>query len=350
MKDSKCWDTAWPHAQLESVHQCPVCNSIERSLLYSDLVDNVFFVAIGRWDIYQCGSCQSAYLDPRPSQTSIHKAYGVYYTHSSSSVNHAADNLGLLKRIRKMLSNGFFNYHFGTQRKPQIKLGRWLLRLWPGFYSRSQARFRYVKRPSGKRNKLLDVGCGNGDYMALAAELGWQVTGVEPDGKASAVARGRGLNVLSGGIEELSSIAEGFDVITISHVIEHVYDASSLLKKAYELLKPGGTLFVETPNIEGFGANNYGCYWRGLEVPRHLVIFSKKGLTGLMYSQGFHSLSFKSRLGVTNDLALKSYRIQIGKSPYDKKPKRLPFPHLLHLLASRAYGDEFLTVVANKPQ
>jgi SAM-dependent methyltransferase len=127
-------------------------------------------------------------------------------------------------------------------------------------------------KPPGR---LLDVGCGDGLFLVRMRELGWEVQGIEPDRAAASVAQSvHGLPVLTSAIEEASLAESSFDVITLGHVIEHVYDPVAVLRRCGRLLKPGGTLVVVTPNARSLGARWYSSWWRGWEIPRHLYVFS----------------------------------------------------------------------------
>ena len=289
-------------------------------------------------------------LNPRPDRSSIHKAYGTYYTHESTDNNQKpVEELSKLRKIRRMLVNGYYNYHHGTRRAPANVLGAWLLFLYPRFRKTLKAQFRYLPKPEAGQS-LLDIGCGNGNFLSLAAEVGWKVSGVDPDPKALNIARSHGYEVFQGGIEQLHGSNELFDVITMNHVIEHVHDPVDFVRSAYRLLKPGGILFIDTPNIESTGAKIYGKNWRGLEAPRHLVLFSKIGLSDILTNNGFSRVSFFPRQEVRKDIALKSFRIKLGKSPYDNTVRRLPpLLFLRNILPRAPYREEFLTVLARKP-
>lgn len=346
---AKCWDFEWPEEQLQSVFSCPACGCEENELLFDNLVDNAFFVAPGKWKLYQCIGCNSAYLNPRPDQSSIHKAYGTYYTHEAS---HKAEtltkNLGAIRRVRRQLANGYYNYHHGTTITPANKLGAWLFFLYPKFRKSANAKFRYLPKPQPGQ-KLLDVGCGNGDFLGVASEAGWDVKGVEPDPKALETVRTSGFQVVQGSLEEIVDSGELFDAVTISHVIEHVHDPIDFVRLAYKCLKPGGILYVDTPNIQSSGAKRFVRNWRGIETPRHLLIFSRPGLETVLKKNGFTHLNFFSRREVRADIALKSYRMELGKSPYDTVVQKLPFRDRINsLLPRNAKNEEFLTVIARK--
>jgi len=349
MSKKEIWEYDWPRESLEYIGFCPVCKGTESTLLLDDLVDNAFHVAPGKWNLYQCRRCKSAYLNPRPDEKSIHRAYGVYYTHEvPTESKFLADELSIIRKFRRLLSNGYYNYHHGTEREPSIRLGAWLLLFFPGFRKRADALFRYLPKPKPGQ-KLLDVGCGNGDYLLVASEVGWNVKGVEPDPKALEVARSRGLEVMQGSIEEVGQAGELFDVITMSHVIEHVHDPVNFAKLAYQCLKPGGILYIDTPNIESSGARIFGKNWRGIESPRHLVLFSEVGLRTALKNIGFDNITFFPRKEVRKNIMLKSYRMKQGLSPYNESLKMMPLKDTIRCyMPIRHDRGEFLTLVASK--
>ncbi len=349
MSQKKVWDEEWPRESLEHLWSCPVCKQAGSKLLLGDIVDNAFFTAPGRWKLYQCQHCKSAYLNPRPDPKNINKAYGIYYTHEGSvGSSGPTGNSGFIQRFRQLLLNGYYNYHHGTKREPSIRLGALLLLFHPKFRKSANARFRYLNKPNTCQ-KLLDVGCGNGDFLSLASEAGWQVKGVEPDPKAFDVARARGFEVVQGSLEDILNTGELFDVITMSHVIEHVHDPVTFLKLAHKCLKPGGTIYIDTPNIQSSGVSRFGKNWRGIESPRHLVLFSELGLRMALKTAGFSHINFFSRRDVRENIALKSYRMEQGLSPYDDSLKKLPFKEALTCHVPRPYSkEEFLTLVARK--
>ena len=343
------WQEPWAADELEPRSACPVCGGTVRELLQRDLVDNAFFVAPGRWTLYRCARCRSAYLDPRPNAASIGKAYGVYYTHAVDEPRASSARPGTVRRLKMALTNGYVNSRYGTRRQPASGLGVWLAKLLPQRRQKRDAEFRYLPKPRpGQR--LLDIGCGNGDFLLNARDAGWDVMGVDPDPKAVAAARQRGLTVSVGSIELFAGESDCFDAITLSHVLEHLHEPVQFIHAVHRLLKPGGVVFVDTPNIESRGARRWGRNWRGLETPRHLVLFSRAGLVGLLNAGGFDNVETKRRTAVRKSMYLVSLRMQLGKSPYDPVPARLPLPMRLRLWwpVIRVQDDEFLTFVAWK--
>ena len=141
---------------------------------------------------------------------------------------------------------------------------------------------------------LLDIGCGGGEWLESVRSAGWTVYGVEPDPVARRMAEAKGIPVW-GSIGDVPRDAPRFDYITLSHVIEHVHDPIGLLRSCHALLKPGARIYIDTPNIDAIGHARFGRNWRGLEPPRHLVIFGRKSLYLALEKAGFQKPAFKTK-------------------------------------------------------
>jgi 2-polyprenyl-3-methyl-5-hydroxy-6-metoxy-1,4-benzoquinol methylase len=137
----------------------------------------------------------------------------------------------------------------------------------------------------------LDLGCGNGDFLALVSQLGWQVQGLEPDPAAAKIARERGFPVLAANVETADFTPDSFDAITLSHVLEHLLNPAETLERITRWLKPRGTLVTITPNPVSGSATAFGKFWYALDAPRHLVIPSPRGLKRL-----FQAVSLEPQL------------------------------------------------------
>ncbi|MFY9244135.1 MAG: class I SAM-dependent methyltransferase, partial [Polaribacter sp.] len=153
-----------------------------------------------------------------------------------------------------------------------------------------EARYRHLAPQVDDVKTLLDYGCANGDFLTVARSMGWSVKGVDFDPIAVELARGKGLDVDLIEAGELQ-MGEGlYDVITLSHVLEHVHDPLELISDLFRLLKPGGVLWLETPNISCMGHRIFGRFWYGLDPPRHLLIFSSRALRAILAGAGFRDI------------------------------------------------------------
>lgn len=147
--------------------------------------------------------------------------------------------------------------------------------------------------------RLLDVGCATGRFMQLAEAARWKTMGVELNDDTAALARDRGLDVLTGTLDELAATLgaddPGFDAVCMWDLIEHVPDPLALLRTARGLLAPGGRLWIATPNVDGLFpqaalrvAATVGR-WPHVEPPYHLCQFSEATLTDALRRAGFRS-------------------------------------------------------------
>ncbi len=302
----------WPVDGLESVPNCPICGSDARELLHENLTDQVFFCAPGKWNMYRCKTCTSAYLDPRPTSETISLAYQRYYTHDKAS---GFSSLSFLGKLRRRLANGYRNYRYGTRDYPASILGIIVASLMLNGRAIIDAGMRHLPKENTKK-WLLDLGCGNGEFLLRARSAGWDVVGTDFDSKAVETARCQGLDVRLGGVEGLDSSIAEFDVITMAHVIEHVHHPLEVLQACYRLLKPGGFLWIETPNIASEGHQLFGASWRGLEPPRHLVIFTLDSMLNALGVAGFSEVKIQPYRPLCDAIFSASKAIAEGIDPY----------------------------------
>jgi SAM-dependent methyltransferase len=274
----------WPADGLERVAECPACGATGRRTLHTGLTDRVFGSAPGAWTLMRCDACASAYLDPRPTPGTLGLAYATYYTHGDEA---APAGPSLLGDLRRGMANDYLLARWGYDEQPRVAGGRLLPRV---LRSRGAIVDREIRHlPARPGGRLLDVGCGDGAFVAAAAQRGWHAEGLEPDPAAVAGARAQGLAIQQGTLKELAAREPGqrYDAITLSHVVEHMHDPEGELASAFALLRPGGLLWIATPNLDSLGHRRFGIDWLGLDPPRHLVIFTPDSLAGLLARIGF---------------------------------------------------------------
>lgn len=275
----------WPPDALELVEACPVCGHPERSRLYEGLRDRLFG-APGVWDLYTCDACGSAYLDPRPTEATIGLAYERYF--GAERPLDAPAGSAALSGLRERVLNGHLNAALGYELEPASRLGR-LVPLFPKRRWRAEWSVRHLRRSEG-RPRLLDVGCGTGEFLVRMRDAGWEVSGIDPNAASVAVAREKGLDVQQSGLHEARLEERSFDAITLNHVIEHLHDPLGAIARCRALLRRGGALWIATPNIDALGHRRFGPHWFGLDPPRHIVLFTPRALEGLLRREGFTDL------------------------------------------------------------
>lgn len=343
----------WPARDLEYIPNCPVCGKADRRLLHAGLTDRVFGVAPGKWDLYLCNSCESGWLDPRPTVASIGVAYASYYTHEVGD-HPIVRRKGLVRAFLHDCMNDYRNTRYGLARLPANRLGRWLIYLLPSIRAAVDSQCRHLPPMPEKGGRVLDVGFGNGGFLRIASEAGWEAQGIDFDPRAVELAAAAGLNVREGGVEQLSGMPdEHFDVITLCHVIEHVHQPVQLISELFRLLKPGGILWLDTPNLSSYGHLRFGRHWRDLDPPRHLVLLNIESLHQMLNTAGFVKIMQCWRGLSVFDVLPVSEALASGGDP--NKASRNGKPRLNDLIVEFRQmlfkrEREFLTFIAEKPE
>ncbi len=142
------------------------------------------------------------------------------------------------------------------------------------------AHLRTVSRYVAPPGDILDIGCASGLFLKAAADFGWRVTGIEPSEGLSGKARtllGENAAVHAGTLENCRLAPESFDAVSLFDVLEHVPDPLSFLARCAALLKPGGWLFLNVPDLDSWESRILGPRWP-LLLPEHLNYFTRDSL------------------------------------------------------------------------
>lgn len=197
--------------------------------------------------ICECLNCGLLYTMPRPNKEKI----GEYYK-SEEYYSHQENKKGFIPRL------------YESVKKVNLK-------------------HKYKLATKGlETGKLLDIGCGVGDFLQTAEEKGWETVGVEPaeDAKAIAKKRIKAEIITSEEIEKLPN--DSFDVITMWHVLEHVDNLRWQVAQLQRLIKQKGRIVIAVPNYKSYDGQFYKEHWAAYDVPRHLNHFNKKTITNIL--------------------------------------------------------------------
>ena len=243
----------------EKLEICPICDhsTFENAIICKDyLVNKESFV------IVKCTNCGFHFTNPRPTIQNIH----LYYK-SEDYASHSKKPGSILQLIYNFVR--FFTLR--TKRK--------------------------IVNKNATKGKLLDIGCGTGNFMNICNQDGWNVKGMEPNQSANQIAAQKNNSTIYSTLKEIPT-EDKYDAITLWHVLEHIHDLEAGLRKITALLKPNGTLFVAVPNHESYDAHHYGEYWAGWDLPRHLYHFTKSDIKTLLKR---YSLKLKKTLPMKFD-------------------------------------------------
>jgi SAM-dependent methyltransferase len=176
----------------------------------------------------------------------------------------------------------------------------------------------WVESQIPEKGKLLDIGAGTGEFLLIAKNNGWKVKGIEPDENARELAKQKGIIL----VPDSSSINdEKFDVITMWHVFEHVYDLNNQILELEKLLTKGGLLIIAVPNYKSYDAEYYKEFWAAYDTPRHLWHFSRNSFEKLFNNTSLLLFSQKPLIFDSFYVSLLSEKYKTGKNNFLKALK-----------------------------
>jgi len=213
----------------------------------------------GTFHVVQCEECGLVYTNPRPTEESLPHCYvGGYSVYSPTG--------GQAARMRF--------YHDRLARRLSSQSTR-----------------------SGRR--VLDLGCGDGLFLEAMRARGWEAVGLEMDAGAAARARDqRGLEVVTAALTDAHFDAGSFDLITMSHFLEHLPHPRQAIRQIRGWLRPAGTLFITLPNESSWERRLFGSRWYHWDLPRHLCHFDPGTLIRLLNEEGFEAQDLRFLTGL----------------------------------------------------
>ena len=228
-----------------SFNQCNICGSQDKKIL--------------EWHdehkVVKCLGCGFVYLAPLPNQASLAEYYQEEY----------------------------FKPWISTYQESRLK-----------FFIK---RWEKIEKPAlAAKGKILDVGCGPGEFLSFAKKAGWETFGTEISAFAAAHATKQfGLNVFTGDLKDANFADNTFDIVTIWHVLEHMPDPSATLREINRIIKPSGVLVIAVPNLNNyiymlayvmFKLKKMKLFVMG-EREIHVSFFTSKTLRNLLDKTGF---------------------------------------------------------------
>ena len=202
----------------------------------------------------QCTTCGSQRPEIFPSIETIKHAYNQYYTTGSGQTK-----LSFIKRNIKSFVN--------------------------------MSRSRYNDRNVSLNTKiLLDYGCGSGAYLARISEKNVSITCYGTDIVKPQWSSDCAIKWIS--LEDLHDLKE-IDLVTFSHVVEHLHEPDAALASAAKVMKKGGLIWIATPNAQSILVSLFGAFARDVDFPRHRLVFSAPLLIEALESNGFGNIQFQ---------------------------------------------------------
>lgn len=263
---------------MEILNICPICNgnAIKTILSLEDyfLTNEIFYIC-------ECQFCSFKITNPRPSEKELSKYY-----ESDEYRSHSYNSKGSIDQVYKLVR-------------------RYTL------YNKAN----FIKEFISK-GKLLDIGCGTGEFLNYMKKKKFEVTGIEPNNKARFKAIEKYTLEVFDETELDQFPKASFDLVTLWHVLEHIYDLNQRIIQIKNLLKSNGLLIVAVPNCDSYDAKHYKNYWAAYDAPRHLYHFNTSTLIQLMKIYGFNHIKTKPMFFDSFYVSMLSEKYKTGKSNF----------------------------------
>jgi 2-polyprenyl-3-methyl-5-hydroxy-6-metoxy-1,4-benzoquinol methylase len=237
----------------------------------------------GLWSFVRCSECGLAYLAATLAEP-VEGYPAAYSQHRAAGTLRLARPWSPIRDIR----SAFLGLQ-GYRDLPPTVLPRALSGLALAVPQvRLRAAFAVLLVPPARAGgSLLDIGCGNGRFLAIMRMLGWQVQGIEPDQRSAELARRSSGALVHAELDEQLHPPGGFDVVTMNHVLEHLPDPDVVLGRCFRLCAPGGLIGIVVPNWRSLGHRLFRRHWYALEPPRHAVMYEPRTLESALQRAGF---------------------------------------------------------------
>lgn len=299
---------------------CDICRNNNTELLFESK-DRQFNLP-GRFDVVRCRKCGLVYLPLAPSKSEI----SLYYP--SNYGPHQAPIVDITN-------------------SPRMRIWRKYIKLFGG--DAFSEVFSLENMPKGK---VLDIGCGKGEYLKELQIKNWETYGIDISPSAAKECKKYGLKIFVGELIEATFPDGHFDAITMRHSIEHMHQPSEVLMEIHRILKDNGILLIEVPNINSIEAKIFKEHWYQIDCPRHIYHFSPKTIKLLLNNNGFrmlqitHDPSPKQLVGSIDYLLGKRMNKFFNYELIRSISQSLLYP-LTSLIARYGYGTSFV-VIAKK--
>jgi 2-polyprenyl-3-methyl-5-hydroxy-6-metoxy-1,4-benzoquinol methylase len=216
--------------------------------------------------LVRCNNCGLIYFNPQPTEEALREYYS-----SESEGGYAEDMVGRWGELTSERMPSLLNELAFLETSLRSGLHK-------GSASKEQIRF-------------LEIGCALGYLLYAAKSIGWDAVGVDSCKPAADWAHQHlNLKIIVGTLEDAVETLpkEGFDIVLMSHILEHTCSPTSTLQAVHHLLKPDGIVVVYVPNGDGIQARHDFSAWEWYHFPSHLYYYSPQTLSLLLKKIGFN--------------------------------------------------------------
>lgn len=259
---------------METLKNCPACGEEKMTRI---LQAKDYTVSQNTFDIVSCVTCHLLFTNPRPEAEQA----GYFYK-SENYISHSNTQKGFVNKL----------YH--AVRNITLKQKTNLIQAYQ----------------QGTKN-LLDIGCGNGHFLHACQQRGWNTFGMELDPETAARAAVLTKQSISPNLQMIPEETH-FELISLWHVLEHVYEIDAYFEFFKKRLTPDGKLLLALPNSNSFDASYFNAFWAAYDVPRHIYHFNPETIQFVAKKHGFKLAKQKGQVFDSFYISLLSHEYKTG--------------------------------------
>lgn len=298
--------------ELEHIN-CPLCDSTNHQKL---LTGKDYLFSQEKFTIVRCDSCGLLFTNPRVKEDQIS-----FYYYPDYSPYKEVKQSRFYQKVKNRLGRLLGNTHWEILQILQ----------------------------SIRAKTVLEIGPGNGSLLYFLRHNGFEVAGVETDESCVTRIREKDIICYQGDLKDVREVLNNFDAVILCQVFEHLYHPKETLKYIYNILTDNGIVYLSIPNSSSMEAKLFGRYWRGLDLPRHVVHYNMDTIRGLLTEMGFKirqidNIKFPSSF--IESIAIRFFRK--GQMPNKCYYALYYFWKLLGPIHCRLFGSGVMRVIAQK--
>jgi len=259
---------------METITNCPGCESTQ---LVKQFEAKDYTVSQNSFGICACADCGLHVTNPRPKADEA----GYFYK-SDTYISHSDTQVGLVNKL----------YHAVRNITLKQKVG-------------------WIQSDQKGNKQLLDIGCGNGHFLHACQQAGWNITGMELDPETAARAAALVAEPIYPNLDAIPADKQ-FELITLWHVLEHVYELDAYFAFFKKRIQPAGKLLLALPNSKSYDATYFKEYWAAYDVPRHIYHFNPETIQFVAKKHGFTLAQQRGQIFDSFYIALLSNQYRSG--------------------------------------
>ena len=286
-----------PSAQVprcQKVEYCPICARRERRPRYASL--DLLCGVPGVFEYAECLSCTTIYQDPCVISEDLGLCYpSAYFTHAAPGSHETPDDNGAIRAwLREAVLSAWDGGGRSSAGSLQFLVGG-IVGLFPSLRQRARYGLMDELALRAEMGRCLEVGPGRGTDLRQLRRLGWHAIGLDVDPVAAAnAAQFSGCDVRVGTMAAADLPRSWFDLIYMSHAVEHLPDVERSLSRCLDVLVEGGRLVLVYPNSRSLTTRRWGAHSPTLDPPRHLVLPPVEAMRALLRRIGFTNIALRS--------------------------------------------------------